>query len=49
MVCVGPGADWGPGEEHCVAAASHPQQRGSTESSPVQTLPPLPQTQHGAL
>lgn len=49
MMCVDLGADRGPGEEHCCSTAGHPQQRGSTESSSVQTLSALPETQHGAL
>lgn len=49
MVCADLGADWGSGEEHRSSPAGHPQQRGSTESRSVQTLPALPQTKHGAL
>lgn len=48
-LCADFGADRGPGDEHRISGTGHSQQRGSAESGPVQTLPPLPQTQHGAL
>lgn len=46
---AGPGADRAAGGEHGVSGTGHSQQRGSAQSGSVQTLPPLPQTQHGAL
>lgn len=49
IVCADLGADRGSGEEHRGYSACYPQQRGSTENNSVQTLPALPQTQHGAL
>lgn len=48
-LCADFGADWGPGGKHCVSGTGHSPQRGSAEGRSVQTLPPLPQTKHGAL
>lgn len=47
--CADFGGDRGPGEKHYLFGTGHSQQRGSSEGGSVQTLPPLPQTQHGAL